>query len=501
MGPPHLPRLLARSVRQVERASYHIYISSIAPQHVHRFQPRTRNSTPSSHLPSIPNRQHPFSPSRTPHRAFSSSQSRSDLSRTPLYDLHLEHGAKMVPFGGYEMPLQYSDQSHLESHHWARNKASLFDVSHMYVNPLLTLQFHTNRTTRVQHHISGPGASKFLSTITPTSISTLAENHNTLSCLLAPETGGIVDDTVITRLGPETFYIVTNAACRDTDLEYLKTHLGLHHNRGGDAVQHLIMPPALIALQGPLAAAALVKILSPANGELNDLSTLHFGQSRELELSNITLKVLVTRGGYTGEDGFEIAIPSPGQFPDSEFKDQPVTTQINLIVQQLLEDSDVKLAGLAARDSLRLEAGMCLYGHDINLDTTPVAAGLSWIIGKERREGPAADFYGNETILPQLKTKKNGGTPPPVRRVGLTVEKGPPAREGADVVDAETGEKVGKVTSGLPSPTLGGVNIAMALVNNGYHKKGTPLMAVVRGKKRKAEVVKMPFVESKFYRG
>jgi aminomethyltransferase len=396
----------------------------------------------------------------------------------------MRHGAKMVPFGGYSMPLQYADLSHSESHHWTRQKASLFDVSHM-----------------VQHHLHGPGAEEFLLKITPSSIDRLAQHHSTLSCLLEPSSGGIVDDTVITKLGPEAFYFVTNAGCREADLEYLKVHLGKHHNKGGKAVQHTVLQPALLALQGPLAANALMKILSPMNRDLNDLSTLHFGQARLLELSPITPRVLVSRGGYTGEDGFEIAIPEPGVFPDAYWRDYPVAVQLNLVAEHLLSDPDVKLAGLAARDSLRLEAGMCLYGHDISLATTPVAAGLSWIIGKDRREGPSSYFYGHEKILPQLVPAKKGGSPPPVRRVGMVIEKGPPAREGADVVDNESGEVVGKVTSGLPSPSLGGVNIAMALVRDGWHKSGTELAAVVRGRRRAGKVVRMPFVETKYYKG
>ncbi|KAJ5226841.1 Aminomethyltransferase [Penicillium citrinum] len=408
------------------------------------------------------------------------SGSSGPLSKTQLYDLHEAHGAKMVPFAGFSMPLQYADLSHVESHMWTREKASLFDVSHM-----------------VQHHLSGPGALELLMKITPSSLDKLAPNTSTLSCLLEEGTGGILDDTVITRRSEDTFYFVTNAGRRAEDLAFLQAEIEAYRAKNGaDSLKWDILEDrALVALQGPLAVSVLQPLINTsASTAETDLSTLYFGQCRELHLtlpdgSASAEPLLISRTGYTGEDGFEISIPT------SASKTLP-----QQVVELLLTDKNsVRLAGLAARDSLRLEAGMCLYGHDISTAQTPPDAALGWVVGRDRRDPATATFHGASVILPQLASPKTLKQ----RRVGLTVEKGSPAREGAKVVDLSDPAnpvQVGVVTSGLPSPSLGGTNIAMAYVKNGLHKKGTELGVQVRNKVRKATVVGMPWVESKFHR-
>jgi aminomethyltransferase len=376
----------------------------------------------------------------------------------------------MVPFGGFHMPVQYSSQSVSASHHFTRNHASLFDVSHM-----------------VQHRFSGPGSNAFLERVTPASIVRLETNRNTLSTLLWPVTGGIVDDTIITRLGPESFYVVTNAGCREKDLKYFEEQLEGFKKEGGGKVEWEVLEGwGLIALQGPLSEDILSSIL--VEPEETKLKELYFGQSKFIKVKLLSGEasspLLVSRGGYTGEDGFEISIPPAEAVAVTETLLQSAT------------EENLQLAGLGARDSLRLEAGMCLYGHDLDDTTTPVEAALSWVIGKDRRT--SGGFHGSEVILRQLTPKSKGGSGVERRRIGLIIN-GAPAREGADIVD-EKGEKIGNITSGCPSPTLG-KNIAMGYIKDGFHKSGTDVEVVVRGKKRKAQVTKMPFVPSKYWKG
>jgi aminomethyltransferase len=344
----------------------------------------------------------------------------------------------------------------------------------------------------VQHLVSGPGAIAFLETITPTAISALAPGTSTLSCLLHPKTGGIVDDTVIARLeSPDDdphFYIVTNAACRAKDLTYISEQIKTHPS--SSQITHKILEKhGLVALQGPLAAEILQELIyqpSSKTAALN-LQKLFFGQCARsglhLPSGKQTLPAIISRGGYTGEDGFEISV------------EPQETVAVTEALLQSAGPEKLRLAGLGARDSLRLEAGMCLYGHDLDDTTTPVEAGLSWIIPKSRRS--TGGFHGAETILAQLKTKKDGGTGVTRRRVGLIVD-GAPAREGAEIANEE-GQIVGTVTSGCPSPSLG-VNIAMGYVKTGWHKTGTEVKVVVRGKPRNAKVAKMPFIETKYWR-
>lgn len=298
--------------------------------------------------------------------------------KTGLYDVHLQHGAKMVPFGNYSMPVQYSDLSVGESHAWTREKASLFDVGHM-----------------VQYHVEGPGAEAFLESITPAGLKEMQPGQSTLSTLLHPETGGIADDCIITRLesGPKhLFYLVTNAGCRDKDYAYLSSALENWSNTVNPVVhlRHLQSengsPYGLIALQGPLAAEILQSTLSPTCKV--DVSKWYFGTQKYITLSlpsgEESLPIVASRGGYTGEDGFELSI-HPSQ-----------TVSITNLLLETATPSKLRFAGLGVRDSLRLEAGMCLYGHDLDDTTTPVEAGLSWIVPKSRRSGERASFNGAE---------------------------------------------------------------------------------------------------------
>ena len=405
----------------------------------------------------------------------------------------------MVPFAGYSMPVQYDDLGVGESHKWVREKAGLFDVGHMYVTSSnLVLKSRMNggehcrayvdpSYCRVQHHMSGPGATSFLEMVTPTNITDLQPNHSTLSCLLHPFTGGIVDDTVITRLGQHLFYLVTNAACKKKDIAYLEEQLQMHDTSLGGVNWEVRDGWGLVALQGPLSAEILAATLQRLGNEDVKLQELYFGQcvSAQVQVaeSSQSFSVLVSRGGYTGEDGFEISIP-----PDQ-------TEPFTKLLLEIGTSDRLRLAGLGARDSLRLEAGMCLYGHDLDDNITPVEAGLSWIIPKDRRI--SGGFNGHETILTQLKSKNEGGGVEK-RRVGLIVE-GAPAREGAEIISGEDEEVIGRITSGCPSPTLG-KNIAMGYIKSGMHKAGTEVGVRVRGKKRKGQVVKMPFVASKYWK-
>ncbi|KAK6865621.1 glycine cleavage system t protein [Apiospora arundinis] len=404
--------------------------------------------------------------SKTSRRHGSSVASDEPLKKTPLYDLHMAHGAKMVPFGGFHMPVQYSSLSVSQSHHFTRSHASLFDVGHM-----------------VQHRFSGAGAAAFLERITPASLGPLPLRSSTLSTLLWPGTGGIVDDTIITKLADDAFYVVTNAACRDKDLKYLDEQKAEWKKNNGAALEHEVMDGwGLVALQGPLSEEILSSILvAPEESKLREL---YFGQCRPM--------MVKTRNG-------ELSQPI---LVSRRLRDLHPPADTVTVTESLLESAGpekLQFAGLGARDSLRLEAGMCLYGHDLDDTTTPVEAALSWVIGKDRRDPASKNpFHGAEVILPQLTPKSKGGAGVSRRRIGLVVD-GAPAREGAEIVDAN-GQKIGVVTSGCPSPTLG-KNIAMGYIQDGSHKAGTEVEVLVRGRKRKAVVTKMPFVPSKYWKG
>ncbi|KAK5987379.1 Glycine cleavage system T protein [Cladobotryum mycophilum] len=390
------------------------------------------------------------------------------LKKTPLYDFNVASGGKMVPFAGYHMPVQYSSLSLTDSHHFTRNHASLFDVSHM-----------------VQHIFKGPAAAAFLETVTPSSWGNLGVMQGKLTTFLWPGTGGIVDDSVITRIGEDEFYVVTNGACLDKDTKYLDEELGKF---GGNVEWTRLDDSGLVALQGPQSAEILSEVLA---GDVN-LKELYFGNAvwgeLKLEDGSKTHPVLISRGGYTGEDGFELSFNGK-LYPAFESTVKAVESLVKTAGPERLQ-----MAGLGARDSLRLEAGMCLYGHDLDDTVTPVEAGLSWIIPPERRK--AGGFHGAEVILPQLTPKSKGGKGVDRRRVGFVVQ-GAPAREGAEV--QKDGETIGKITSGVPSPTLG-KNIAMGYIKDGLQKSGTEVDVVVRGRKRSAVVSKMPFTPAKYWK-
>ncbi|KAK1253778.1 hypothetical protein MKX07_001855 [Trichoderma sp. CBMAI-0711] len=398
----------------------------------------------------------------------SSSSSGEALKKTPLYDFHVANGAKMVPFAGYHMPVQYSSLSLADSHHFTRKHASLFDVSHM-----------------VQHIFKGPAAAAFLEKVTPSSWSSVAPMSGKLTTFLWPGTGGIVDDTIVTRIGEDEYYVVTNGACLDKDTKYIDEELGKF---GGDVQWTRLDGSGLVALQGPQSAEILSEVLAT---DVN-LKEFYFGNTVQAQLKladgSTTHPVLISRGGYTGEDGFEISFNGK-LYPAAESTVKAVESLIKAAGPERLQ-----MAGLGARDSLRLEAGMCLYGHDLDDTTTPVEAGLSWIIPPERRK--AGGFHGAEVILPQLTPKSKGGAGVERRRVGFVVQ-GAPAREGAEI--QKDGDKIGVITSGVPSPTLG-KNIAMGYIKDGLHKAGTEVDIVVRGRKRPAVVTKMPFTPAKYWK-
>ncbi|KDQ61979.1 hypothetical protein JAAARDRAFT_55242 [Jaapia argillacea MUCL 33604] len=380
--------------------------------------------------------------------------STEELKKTGLYEFHVKNEAKMVPFAGYSMPLSYGTVGQVTSHGHVRTSVGLFDVGHM-----------------VQTNFRGATATAFLEWVTPSSLTSLTPYSSTLSVLLN-EKGGIIDDTVITKHAPDAYYVVTNAGRRDRDLAWFKQKLeewnaSTEKSGEGKVEMEVLENWGLLALQGPEAADYLQGLTS------FDLRGLTFGKSAFVPMEGFNLHV--ARGGYTGEDGFEISIP-PSQTVE---------------VAQLLSKSPVQLTGLGARDSLRLEAGMCLYGQDLDEDTTPIEAGLTWVIGKDRRE--TGDFIGAEGVRKHLKDG------PPRRRVGFVIE-GAPARQGAPIYKPNSKDQIGVITSGIPSPTLS-KNIAMGYVQSGLHKKGTELEVEVRNKLRKAVVTPMPFVKTNYYRG
>ncbi|KJE89368.1 glycine cleavage system protein T [Capsaspora owczarzaki ATCC 30864] len=371
--------------------------------------------------------------------------------RTALYDFHVAKGGKMVPFAGWDMPVQYSDLGIIASHHHTRENASLFDVSHM-------LQFRLHGAQRVQ----------FLESLVVADVAGLAETAATLS-VFTNEKGGIIDDTVISNAG-QTLYVVSNAGCADKDLAHLNAQLARFNAEKKADVRLQIVETALLALQGPKAAAAL-QALVPSK----DLSKLPFMHGVDGVTVDGVANCRVTRCGYTGEDGFEISIPNQHAVQ---------------IAEKLLTNPAVKLAGLGPRDSLRTEAGLCLYGNDIDETTTPVEAALKWTIAKRRRE--QGGFLGDKVILQQLKDGVSR------TRIGLVADVGPAARQHSKILTAD-GEVIGEVTSGCPSPSAQ-KNVAIGYVPPAFSKNGTALQVEVRGKKYPAVVSKMPFVPTRYYK-
>jgi len=367
------------------------------------------------------------------------------LAQTPLHDLHLELGARMVPFAGYAMPLQYRDGI-LKEHLHTRARAGLFDVSHMG-----------------QIRLSGPQAAAALETLVPVDIVDLPAGQQRYA-MFTNERGGVMDDLMVANAG-DSLVLVVNAACKEQDIEYLRHRIG---ERCGVEV---LSDRALLAIQGPAAAQVMAR-LAP------ELASLLFMSVATVELLGV--ECLVSRSGYTGEDGYEISVPADAAEP---------------LARELLGHEEVRPVGLGARDSLRLEAGLCLYGHDLDAVTTPVESSLLWAISKARRAAGAraGGYPGDETIQAQIEQGVDR------KRVGLLPRERTPVREGAVLLD-EHGHPAGSVTSGGFGPTLN-APCAMGYVNTGLAQPGTVLQAMVRGKAVPVEVVRMPFVPQRYYRG
>ena len=367
------------------------------------------------------------------------------LARTPLHALHVELGARMVPFAGYDMPVQYP-AGILAEHTACRTAAALFDVSHMG-----------------QLRLEGDDAATALETLVPMDVQGLGVGKQRYA-LFTNEQGGILDDLMITRRENDLLLVV-NAACKEADTAHLQRHIG-------GRCRVVPMPErALLALQGPKAVDALAR-LAPGVRAL----TFMTGGAFTLEGADCYL----TRSGYTGEDGFEISVPAEAA---------------ERLARALLAQPEVQPAGLGARDTLRLEAGLCLYGHDIDTHTTPVEAGLTWSIQKVRRAGGqrAGGYPGDAVIDAQLASG------PARKRVGLVGLDRTPVREGAPLVAAD-GRSVGRVTSGTVGPTIK-QPIAMGWLETALAAAGTEVFAEVRGKRVPMRVAAMPFAPHRYHRG
>ena len=371
----------------------------------------------------------------------SSPPTQSPPLETPLHALHVELGARMAAFAGYDMPIQYP-KGILAEHLHTRAAAGLFDVSHMG-----------------QAWLSGPDAVLRLESLVPGDLAALAPGRIRYTQLL-DDSGGILDDLMVTRLSGDRLFLVVNAACKHDDFARLRARLP-------DLNLEVIADRALLALQGPASARILAPLLA-------GVTAMPFMSLAEFTWDGARL--IVTRSGYTGEDGYEISIPA---------------SRAVAFAHTLLALPDVAPVGLGARDSLRLEAGLCLYGHDIDITTSPVEAGLLWSISKRRRDG--GGFPGTARIQREIADG------PARKRVGILPEGRAPAREGTPITDA-AGHPVGMVTSGGFGPSLNGP-LAMGYVEAQAASVGTQLHLVVRGKPLPARVVAMPFVPHNFHRG
>ncbi|RAR60252.1 aminomethyltransferase [Onishia taeanensis] len=369
----------------------------------------------------------------------------NELHKTPLHDLHVELGGKMVPFAGYSMPVQFPLGVKKEHEH-TRAACGLFDVSHMG-----------------QVLVTGSEPAKALETLVPADLLGLPEGMQRYTLFTNGE-GGILDDLMVVNAG-DHLYLVVNAACKEQDIAHLRTGLGGDH-------QVEVLDRGLLALQGPKAASVMQR-LCPAACEMV------FMQHGRFEIEGIP--VWVSRAGYTGEDGFEISVAAE---------------QSEALARLLLAEDEVEAIGLGARDSLRLEAGLCLYGHDIDTTTTPVEGGLIWAVSKPRRRGGerAGGFPGADLVLHQVEVKDHQR-----KRVGLLGEGRAPVREGADLYDGED-RKIGVVTSGGFGPSVG-KPVAMGYVSIDQAAIDTQVFADVRGKRLPMTVTKMPFVTPGYYRG
>lgn len=369
------------------------------------------------------------------------------LQQTPLYALHGELGARIVPFAGYALPVQYP-QGLMAEHRHTREAASLFDVSHMG-----------------QLKLVGPDAAAAFETLMPVDVLGLGVDKQRYGLLLN-ESGGIMDDLMFVNRGDHLFVIV-NGACKAADIAHMQASIGAR-------CQVVPMPErGLLALQGPKAVGALQR-------HVPGVEALVFMTGGAFAWNGADL--YITRSGYTGEDGFEISVPGD---------------RAEALARALLAEPEVKPAGLGARNSLRLEAGLCLYGNDLDQTTTPVEAGLNWAMQKVRRTGGerAGGFPGADVLLAQL----DGKLPLERKRVGLIAQERIPVREHVKLENMD-GQTVGEVTSGLLGPTIDRP-VAMAYVKADYAALGTELYAMVRGKPVPVTVSAMPFVPTRYYRG
>ena len=370
------------------------------------------------------------------------------LLTTPLNALHIELGARMVPFAGYSMPVQYPAGLMAEHLH-TRQAAGLFDVSHMG-----------------QLKLVGPDAAAAFETLVPVDVVGLPEGKQRYGLLLNDE-GGIIDDLMFFNQGGDTLFVIVNGACKVGDIAHIQARIG-------GRCQVVPMPDhGLLALQGPQAAAALARLV-PGVEQLVFMSGGSFAWNG--------VELFITRSGYTGEDGFEISVPG---------------AQAEALARALLAQPEVKPIGLGARNSLRLEAGLCLYGNDIDTTTTPAEGALNWAIQKVRRTGGAraGGFPGADKVLAQIDDPAQLTR----KRVGLIAKERVPVREPA-VLENMDGQAIGQVTSGLLSPTLN-QPIALAYVQPDYAAPGTEVFAMVRGKPVPMVVAPTPFVPTRYYRG
>ncbi|XP_040568243.1 aminomethyltransferase, mitochondrial [Lepeophtheirus salmonis] len=372
------------------------------------------------------------------------------VKKTCLYDFHIQKGGKMVEFAGYSMPMQYIDMGIGESHQHTRKKCSIFDVSHMQ-----------------QSKVYGKDRRQFIESLTTLDLKTLKEDSGSLT-IFTNEKGGIVDDLIVMNTSLDFLYLVTNAGCKEKDILLMKKKVLEMKSDNMDIELEIINDHALIAIQGP----KMAEYFQPHTDV--DLKKLKFMQTSLGTVCGVPM-CRITRCGYTGEDGVEVSIPNE---------------HAEAVLQKLTNsNSSIKLAGLGARDSLRLEAGLCLYGNDMNEDITPVEASLNWLISKSRRK--EGGFPGHSIILNQLSKKDFQS-----KRIGL-VSNGPPPRSGMEILDSKENQ-IGVITSGCPSPTLKH-NVAMGYINKSMSKIGNTVYVKVRNKIVEATISKMPFVKCNYF--
>ena len=381
------------------------------------------------------------------------------LKQTALHALHLELGARMVPFAGYAMPVQYP-RGVLQEHRQTRQSAGLFDVSHMG-----------------QLKLIGPGAAAGLETLVPMDIVGLGPHQQRYALFTGPD-GGILDDLMVTH-GGDHLFVVVNASCKEQDTAHLRAELGGPGGPECDIVE--LDDHALLALQGPAAVDAMKRLCPDV-----DFATWTFMTARDIAIDGIAC--FVTRSGYTGEDGFEISVEN---------------REAEALARSLLAQPEVAPIGLGARDSLRLEAGLCLYGNDIDTATTPIEGSLTWAVSKARRTGGerAGGFPGAERILAQLAAGTNTAAEGAIarKRVGLIGVERTPVREHTTLVDAD-GQPLGTVTSGTFGPTAERA-VALGYLPLSHAAVGTEVHALVRGKPVPMRVARTPFVPHRYFRG